>query len=185
MTIDFTAAQTANTVAAGPASGAAAVPTMRSLVFADFDAAIRAAILADVICNLKNDPSLAHQWLEFSLSDDGAAAVPITTTGLKFCDRTPAFEFITGYLPRASCLIASTSGPVTIDIKFGSTAGVGGTSIFSTKLTIDQGEYTSLGAVQPVLTTTTHVDDQEMSILCDAIGTGVTGLKVKMFVRWL
>lgn len=181
MTIDFSVAQAANTIAAGPTGGAPAVPTMRSLVWADFDATLRANLLAAINCEQAGQTS---QWLEFALSENGADAAVLVDTGVKFVDRPPAFTFVGSNPIRASCLVASTSGPVTIDIKFGSTAGVGGSSIFSTKLTIDQGEYTSLNAVAPVITTDTHVDDAEMAIICDAVGTGVTGLLVRMHVQW-
>lgn len=176
--------QDPNTVYAGPTGGAPAEPTFRALVWADFDATLRAALLANINCAQAGQTA---QWLEFALSPDGASAATdglYLETGVQFSDRPPAFEFVEGYVPRASCLQASSSGPVTIDIKFGSTGGVGGTSIFSTKLTIDVSEYTSLNAVQPVVVTNTKADDEEMTIIVDAAGTEVTGVKVRMFVRW-
>jgi len=156
---------------------------MRKIVWADFDATLQAAILANINCTQAGQIS---QWLEFALSDQGqgGAATAITTTGVYFTDRPPAFEFLA--IPRASCLGASSSGAVTIDIKFGSTGGVGGTSVFSTLLTIDAGEYTSVTAAVPcVLSTTTHTDDEEMAISITGTGTGVTGLLVRMLVGWL
>lgn len=179
MTIDFSAAQAANTVAAGPTGGAPAVPTMRALVWADFDASLRAAILGAINCEQAGQTS---QWLEFALNPDGTVTTDTLAAGLVFSDRPPAFEFLE--VPRASCITAPVGAPVIIDIKFGSTGGSGGSSIFSTKLQIDTGEYTSLGATQPVLSTTTHVDDEEMVIVVDSTGTGVRGCKVRMHVKW-
>jgi len=184
VTIDFTAAQTANTVAAGPTGGAAAVPTMRALVYADFNATLRAALLAAINCAQAGQTS---QWLEFALSNQGASATAITATGLKFCDRPPAFEFVdeTDNI-RLSSIAPTTTDPLIVDVKFGSTGGAGGTSIFSTKIRTDAGERTSLTAATPyVLSTTTHADDEEMSVLIDSMGTGITGLLIRMHVRWL
>lgn len=179
MTIDLSAVQAPNTFAAGPTGGAAAVPTMREIVWADFNSTLRAAMLAAINCEQAGQTS---QWLEFALSPDGTETAVTLATGIRFSDRPPGFTFLE--IPRASCLIASTSGPVTLDIKFGSTAGVGGTSIFSTKLTIDVGEYSSANAVSPVLSTLTHANDEEMVIIVDAAGTGVKGAKVRMHVEW-
>lgn len=177
-------AEAANTVYAGPTGGSPAEPTFRELVYADFNAALRAAILADINCEQAGQTS---QWLEFALSSNGSSAAIITTTGLKFVDRPPAFEFVdeTNNI-RLSCIAPPTTDPLIIDVKFGSTAGVGGTSIFSTKIRIDAGERTSTSASTPyVLSTTTHVNDEEMSVLIDSMGTGITGLLIRMHVRWL
>lgn len=181
MTIDWTAAQAANTFGAGPTGGADAVPTMRAIVWADFDATLRAALLAAINCEQAGQTS---QWLEFALIPPRTSSTVTLDTDTYFTDRPPAFEFVE--IPRASVVAASSSGIVTFDIKLGSTGGVGGTSIFSTKLTIDQGEYTSVTAATPcVLSTSTHTDDQEMTIICDTAGTGVKGALVRLHVRWL
>jgi hypothetical protein len=173
------AVQTANTVYAGPTSGSPAEPTFRELVYADFNSALRAALLADVICNIgSNFP----QWLEFALSPFKTGAITKATAGT-WVDRPPAFEFVDGFLPRASRI--TTSGLVTIDIKFGSSGGVGGTSIFSTKLTIDDGERTSITAATPcVLSTSIHTDDTEMAIIVEGAGTDTEGLLLRLPVFW-
>lgn len=76
---------------------------------------------------------------------------------------------------KASLSTAQASGAIfTVDIN------LSGTTILSTKLTIDNTEKTSAGAaIQPVISTT-HLDgDNEISIDIDQIGTsGATGLKV-------
>jgi hypothetical protein len=171
--------QTANTVYAGPASGSPAEPTFRSLVYADFNSALRAALLADVICNIgSNFP----QWLEFAFNPFKVGTSSYVSTGT-WVDRPPAFEFVEGFLPRASRI--TSSGVITFDIKFGSTGGVGGTSIFSTKLTIDDGELTSTTAAVPcVLSTSVHTDDSEMAIILEAAGTNTEGLLLRLPVFW-
>ena len=74
---------------------------------------------------------------------------------------------------RASLTTGSTSGVVTVDIN------KNGSSILSTKLTIDQGEKTSMtAAVPPVLSSTTLASDDEISIDIDTAGANAVGLKV-------
>lgn len=76
---------------------------------------------------------------------------------------------------RASLNTAQTSGTIlTVDINDG------GTSILSTKLTIDNGEKTSTTAATPaVISDTVLADDAEITIDIDQIGDGTaTGLKV-------
>lgn len=184
MTIDWAAVQPANTFGAGPTGGADQVPTMRAIVWDDFDATLRALLLANINCEQAGQTS---QWLEFALSDQGDEATAITTTGLKFTDRPPAFEFVDEQDNiRLSCIAPPTTNPLIVDVKFGSTGGSGGTSIFSTKIRIDAGERTSVTAATAyALSTTTHTDDEEMSVLIDSMGTGITGLLIRMHVRWL
>jgi len=69
----------------------------------------------------------------------------------------------------------STSGTTTIDIN------EGGTTIFSTELTIDYGEKTSTTAATPaVISDTSLADDAEMTVNIEAVtgGADETGLKV-------
>ena len=74
---------------------------------------------------------------------------------------------------RASLLTASSSGAVTIDIN------VNGSTILSTKLTIDQGEKTSVTAATPhVVSNPTVSDDDEVTIDIDGAGTNAAGLIV-------
>jgi hypothetical protein len=74
---------------------------------------------------------------------------------------------------RASLTTASTSGAVTVDINDG------GTTIISTKLTIDQDEKTSTTAATPaVISDSALADDAEITIDIDGAGTGAKGLKV-------
>ena len=81
-------------------------------------------------------------------------------------------------LPRASLTTASSSGAVTADIN------VGGTSIFSTNLTIDANETTSTtAATAAVLSTTSIADDSQITIDIDGAGTGARGLKITLYYR--
>jgi len=76
---------------------------------------------------------------------------------------------------RGSLLTASTSGAVTVDIN------QNGTSILSTKLTIDQDEKTSLTAATPaVISGTLLADDDEITVDIDVAGTGAFGLIVTL-----
>lgn len=74
---------------------------------------------------------------------------------------------------RASVLETSTSGAITVDIE------VNGTSIFTTKITIDEGETTSVTAATPyVLLTDTLEDDDIVVVKIDAPGSGARALVV-------
>lgn len=77
---------------------------------------------------------------------------------------------------RASLVTASTSGgPFTVDIN------EGGTSILSTKLTIDDNEKTSTtAATAAVISDTALADDAEITIDVDDEGAGAKGLKVTL-----
>lgn len=77
----------------------------------------------------------------------------------------------------ASLAVASSSGPVTIDMN------VNGVSVLTTKLTIDEGEKTSRTAAIPyVLTGTDFALDDEFSWDVDTAGTGAAGLKFYLVV---
>ena len=81
-------------------------------------------------------------------------------------------------VPRASLSTASSSGAVTVDINSG------GSTIFSTNLTIDANETTSTTAATPaVLSTTSIADDSQITIDVDGAGTGARGLKITLYYR--
>lgn len=134
------------------------------------------------------DNIFAHrQWLEYWLTDDGSAGTPLTTTGLKNTDRPPPFKLVPGVLPRLQVTIPSSDGVVEVDVKIGSTGGAGGTSMFDTLPTIDEGEYTSKNAAVPAVMAnnpTEVIDDQEISFLVTATGVDVIGLKIKLYVEF-
>lgn len=106
--------------------------------------------------------------LAFALSDETTA---ITTGTAKLTARMPFAMTLTGV--RASLNTASTSGIPTVDIN------EGGTTILSTKLTIDANEKTSTTAAAPaVISDSALADDAEITFDIDVAGTGATGLKV-------
>ena len=76
---------------------------------------------------------------------------------------------------RASLKTASTTGAVTVNVK------LNGTTVFSTLLTIDQDEKTSVSAATPAVLDTGPIavaDDDELTVDIDAPGVGAFGLKV-------
>lgn len=112
----------------------------------------------------------------------GATAIPIacsdevtalTAGAAKVTFRMPHAMTLTAV--RASLTTAQTSGSIfTVDIN------AGGTSILSTKLTIDNTEKTSKTAATPaVISNAALADDAEITIDIDQIGDGTAkGLKV-------
>jgi hypothetical protein len=88
---------------------------------------------------------------------------------------------LTFYVPRdftasqmwASVSTASSSGLVTVNIK------KNGVSVFSTQITIDATENTSLTAATPaVLSTTSFVQGDKITVDIVGAGTGTVGLKI-------
>jgi len=125
--------------------------------------------------SLGNMNMIQPQSIIVAASDETTA---ITTGTAKTTFRTPYPLQILGV--KASLTTAGgTSGTTTIDINDD------GTSILSTKITIDQGELTSeTAATPPVLATTgyTILPDSSITIDVDAISGGgsETGLKIEI-----
>lgn len=110
--------------------------------------------------------SAAATAIQMSCSDLTTALA--TGTNKAYC-RAPHALTITDI--RASLLTASSSGAVTIDVN------KNGSTILSTKLTIDANEKTSETAATPaVLTSTALADDDEITVDIDGAGTGAAGL---------
>lgn len=108
---------------------------------------------------------------EFALSDETTA---ITTGTAKLTWRAPHAMTIKDL--RASLTTASSSGIPTVDIN------ESGTTIISTKLTIDANEKTSTTAAAAyVLSDSAIADDAEITFDIDVAGTGAAGLKVKIY----
>jgi len=108
--------------------------------------------------------------IQLACSDETTA---LTAGTSKITFRTPCAMTVTAV--RASLTTAQTSGSIfTVDIN------EGGTSILSTKLTIDNTEKTSTtAATPPVISDSALADDAEMTIDIDQIGDGTAkGLKV-------
>jgi hypothetical protein len=103
----------------------------------------------------------------------GDETTALTTGTGKVTFRVPHAVTLTAV--RASLTTASSSGAVTIDIN------EGGSTVLSTKLTIDEDEKTSVtAATAAVISDTTLADDAEMTIDIDGAGTGAAGLKVTL-----
>lgn len=121
-----------------------------------------------------NNTISVNESMTLAVSDESTA---ITTGTAKITFRAP-FAMTLYQLPRASLSTASTSGIPTIDIN------KNGTSIFSTVLTIDANEKTSVtAATAAVLSTTTFADDDEITVDIDTAGTGAKGLKITLYYR--
>lgn len=100
---------------------------------------------------------------------------PLTAGTAKSTFRMPYAFNLTGV--RASLTTAQASGSIfTVDIN------QSGTSILSTKITIDNGEKSSATAVVPaVISTAALTDDSEITIDIDQVGSGTAaGLKVTL-----
>ena len=116
--------------------------------------------------------------LEVACSDETTA---LTTGSAKVTFRMPFAMVLDAGEDglRASLTTAgSTSGTTTIDVH------MNGTTIMSTtKLTIDYGDLTSVGATtEPVITTTGLTDNAEMTIDIDGLtgGANEAGLKIQL-----
>jgi hypothetical protein len=110
--------------------------------------------------------------LVVAASDEATA---LTTGTAKITFRMPRAVTLTAV--RASLTTAQASGSIfTVDVN------ENGTSILSTKLTIDNTEKTSTtAATPPVISDTALADDAEMTIDIDQIGNGTAkGLKVML-----
>ena len=108
-----------------------------------------------------------------AVSDEETA---LTTGNAKVTFRMPFAMTLTAV--RASLTTASTSGLPTFDIN------EGGTTILSTKLTIDANEKTSTTAATPaVISDSALADDAEITIDIDVAGTGAKGAKVYLIGR--
>lgn len=106
-----------------------------------------------------------------AMSDETTA---ITTGTAKVTIRAPFAMTLTDC--RANLNTASTSGTPTVDIN------VNGSSVLSTKLTIDANELTSVtAAVPPVISSSAIADDDIITFDIDVAGTGAKGLKVWIY----
>lgn len=103
----------------------------------------------------------------------GDETTALTTGTAKVTFRMPFAMTLSAV--RASLTTVSSSGLPTIDIN------EAGSTILSTKLTIDASEKTSTAAATPaVISDTALADDAEITIDIDVAGTGAAGLKVAL-----
>lgn len=104
----------------------------------------------------------------------GDETTAVTTGTAKRTIRAPFAFTLTAV--RASLTTASTSGLPTVNIK------ESGTTVLSTKLTLDVSEKTSTtAATAAVISDSAIADDAEITFDVDVAGTGAAGLKVWMY----
>ncbi len=108
--------------------------------------------------------------IPIAVSDEATA---LTTGVAKVTFRMPFGFTLTGL--RGSVTTAPTGSVLTVDIN------ADGTSILSTKLTIDATEKTSMTAATPaVISDTALADDAEITIDIDTVGSTVAGAGLKV-----
>jgi hypothetical protein len=99
----------------------------------------------------------------------------LTTGAAKATFRMPFAMTVSAV--RASVTTAPTDAALTVDIN------ESGTTILSTKLTIDAGEKTSTTAATPaVISDTALADDAEITIDIDQIGSTIAGAGLKVYI---
>lgn len=102
-------------------------------------------------------------------------STPLTTGTAKTTFRMPYAFTLTSV--RASVAIAPTGSVLTVDIN------ESGSTILSTKITIDATEKTSTtAATPPVISDTNLADDAEMTIDIDTIGSTIAGAGLKVWL---
>lgn len=128
-------------------------------------------------------PTTTDSTLSYDLKDYGCWIIAasdettsITTGTAKLTFRVPFACTVTGV--RASLTTESSSGIPTFDIN------ETGTTILSTKLTIDASEKTSTtAATAAVISDSSLADDAEITIDFDVAGTGAKGVKIYIYYR--
>ena len=123
---------------------------------------------------LHNPPS-TEEWLWLACSDETTA---LTTGAAKITFRMPYAATLLAV--RANVKTAPTGAILIVDIN------EDGTSVLSTKLSIDATEKTSTtAATAAVISDSALADDAEMTIDIDQVGSTVAGvgLKVGLYVR--
>lgn len=121
----------------------------------------------------KTGTNAPTQSFIIAASDETTA---LTTGTAKATFRMP-FAFTVTEVRASVTTAPTTSGTLTVDIN------EGGTSILSTKLTIDVTEKTSeSAATPPVISDSSLADDAEMTIDIDAISGGATEAGLKVYI---
>jgi hypothetical protein len=139
------------------------------------DLVVRATV---TIVNIPDAPLPDELWNEYFEAAASDEVIAITAATGKVTFRLPWTG--TGLAVSASLTTAQASGSIfTVDIN------KNGTTILSTKITIDNTEKTSKSAAtQPVISDTTWTADDEFSVDVDQVGDGTAkGLKVLLVGR--
>ena len=98
------------------------------------------------------------------------------STGTKLTFRMP-YAFTVSAVRASLTTVATGATLLTVDIN------EAGTTILSTKITIDASEYTSTTAATPaVISDTALADDAQMTIDIDAVGNTTTGKGLKVYI---
>lgn len=125
------------------------------------------------VCSDGTDWVVGTDAFIYALSDESSA---ITTGVAKLTARAPYKAKIVDI--RSNLNTVSSSGLPTVDIN------VNGSTILSTKLTIDATEKTSkTAAAAYVASSTALADDDELTFDIDVAGTGAKGLKVSITMK--
>ena len=122
-----------------------------------------------------HNPASTEEWLWLACSDETTA---LTTGAAKITFRMPYAATLLAV--RANVKTAPTGAILIVDVN------EEGTSLLSTKLSIDAGEKTSTtAATAAVISDSALADDAEMTIDIDQVGSTVAGvgLKVGLYVR--
>lgn len=125
-----------------------------------------------------NSGATAPEWADSSITESFVIAVSdeetdLTTGTNKVKFRMP-YAFTLSEV-RASCTTAPAGSTITVDIN------ESGSTILSTKLTIDAGETTSeTAATAAVISDTALADDAEISIDIDQVGSSTAGAGLKV-----
>ena len=123
------------------------------------------------------DPTLSDLGsfpFSYAISDEITA---ITTGTAKLTVRAPFAGTLTAVT--ASLTTASSSGIPTFDIN------KNGTTVLSTKLTIDANEKTSVTAATPaVISDSSFANDDEITFDIDVAGTNATGAKITLYFTY-
>lgn len=181
--LDVTLAnQNANLIFAGPNAGAAATPTFRSLVTNDLpDTAVSANTyaVATITVDAKGRITSANVTTEFAtLNLSDLISDLVVGTFLNYF-RAP-FPLVWSQIPRINTATAPTGSAAVVDVL------KNGASVMATKISIDAGSTTSVGAATPaVFSDTTVADNDIISFNLDQVGSTNpgTGLEITMYYR--
>lgn len=170
---DLTSIAALTTAAAGRQLLTIADPNADKIYFWDDSAGDWAALTLPSALSISTTSLLLDEPWMIALSDETTAI----TTGTN--KATMVFPYnVTVVSVGASVNTASSSGTPTVDIN------ESGTTILSTKITIDANEKTSLtAAAAPVISDSSITAGNEIGFDIDVAGTGAKGLKVWMIVR--